>query len=337
MAPWRDAEHVRNWSVAHGSGFWVGRSRALKFFTWRLHALVPLCLPGIANLTLIDVGAAIHNLAKEAMTTERIHSDDSDALMYLWTFHHAATVHAYEANAAKADELGLAARSRPTTRAYASHLHVHNVAVGARTGYVTFKHCGHPATYEVGEPAGGCTNTHRIWQTTLDSSFPPLAPNAPFILYVKIDIEGGTLDALKGMTERLEAHATPLVSVEYALTWDAEYWRRGPVPADKRRTLNNTLEKTQRWLDEMGYDVYLLHAEGSGRTVTAVPVHGRFWHPDMEICFNRALFYGNWGSWCWNDLLVVSRYPEHRCVRDWVVGKFAFQRSRYRGEHRRPS
>ena len=70
----RDAQHVRDWSVSHGSGFWVGRSRALKFWTWNLHLVLPVCYdPVPPNLTLVDVGAGIHGL-------QRAHDDEPTAL-----------------------------------------------------------------------------------------------------------------------------------------------------------------------------------------------------------------------------------------------------------------
>ena len=327
-APFRDAQHVRQWSVTHGSGFWVGKSRGLKFWTWYLPYVLPVCFsPTPSNLALVDVGAGIHGLAKSAMTANRIHSDDSDALMFLWTFHHNATVFAYEANVKKADELKLAARARHTTSMYASHLDVRALAVGKDIREVLLEKCGYPSTYDVtplesGEPRRKCKNTDRVWQTTMDYEFPVTRRDAYFILYIKIDVEGATLDALEGMSERLAAHATPLVSVEYALSWSPEFNRRAAVPYEARGALQNSLDGFQKRYGAMGYDVFLLHAEGSGKVVTLVPVTGRFWSPDMEICANRSLFYGGWGSWCWNDLLLVSRDAKHACVRQWIRKHF---------------
>ena len=328
--PFRDAQHVRDWSVKRGSGFWVGRSRGLKFFTWFLNLVLPVCFsPVPSNLALVDVGAAIHGLAKAAMTANRIHSDDSDALMFLWTFHHNATVWAYEANAEKADELKLAAHMRPTTSAYASHLNVRTLAVGRTAGEVLLHKCGYPSTFDVFslelDPAQRrrpCAHTVRVPQTTLDNEFPVDRPGAEFLLYVKIDVEGATLDALAGMSKRLAAHATPLVSVEYALSWSPEFNRRAAVPYEARGALQNSLDGFQRRYDLMGYDTFLLHAEGSGKVVTLVPVTGKFWHADMEVCANRSLFYGSWGSWCWNDLLLVSRDAKHACVHGWIREHF---------------
>ena len=325
--PFRDAQHVRDWSVAHGPGFWVGASRALKFWTWHLHLVLPVCYdPVPPSLTLVDVGAGIHGMQREAMTTNRIYSDDSDALLFLWTFHHNATVYAYEANADKSKELTLAAAARHTTSAYASHLHVRTQAVGKAQREVAFERCGYSSNFQVAAdwapPASLCKHTDRVWQTTLDDDFPPEDKRGPFILYVKIDVEAGTPDALAGMTTRLETHHTPLVSVEYAFQWSPEFYKRTAVPFEARGALAHSLDATQRWLDALGYDTFLLHAQDRGLVVTLVPVMGRFWHSDMEICANRSLFYGNWGSWCWNDLLIVSRAPEHACVREWMHTHF---------------
>lgn len=321
--PFRDAQHVKEWSVRHGSGFWVGNSRALKFWTWYLRLVLPVCYnPAPPNLALVDVGAGIHGMQKDTMTANRIYSDDSDALLFLWTFRHNASVVAYEANADKSKELTLAAAARPTTSAYAAHLHVRTQAVGKDQREVAFERCGYPSNFQVAAdwapPASLCKRTDRVWQTTLDDDFPPEDRNGPFILYVKIDIEAGTLDALVGMAMRLKAHATPLVSLEYAFQWSPEFYKRAVVPLEARGDLVHSLNTTQRWLDALGYDVFLLHGKGSGKVVTLVPVTGRFWHSDMEVCANRSLFYGNWGSWCWNDLLIVSRAPQHECVREWM-------------------
>jgi len=326
--PFRDAQHVRDWSVKRGMGFWVGKSRALKFFTWYLNFVLPACFSPIpGNLALVDVGAGIHALGKSAMTANRIHSDDSDSLMFLWTFHHNASVFAYEANAQKADELKMAARARPTTSAYASHLDVRTLAVGSTIREVLLEKCGYPSTFDVkplesDQTRRKCKSSDRVWQTTLDSEFPVTRRDAWFILYVKIDVEGATLDALSGMQDRLAAHATPLISVEYALAWSPEFRWRAAVPHEARSALQDSLDGFQRRHDALGYDTFLVHAEGSGKVVTLVPVTGRFWSPDMEVCANRSLFYGNFGAWCWNDVLLVSRDAKHACVRQWVHKHF---------------
>ena len=263
--------------------------------------------------------------------------------MYLWTFHHAATVHAYEANAAKADELGSAARSPPRRGRGRHRTCTHNVAVGARTGYVTFKPGGHLSNYAApGEPAGGSPNTRRIWQTTLDGSprgrrRRPTRPSS--CAYVKIDIEGGTLDALKGMTERLEAHATELVSVEYAR-------RRGTPRSRSRAGAGGQAAHAQQHAREDaalarrdGRDVYLLHAEGSGRPSRPCPCtaasgarHGDLLQPGAVLRQPGVV------SSHWNDLLVDARgRPERRCVLG-EVRKFACSSGHaIAGARRRPS
>jgi hypothetical protein len=58
-------------------------------------------------------------------------------------------------------------------------------------------------------------------------------------------------------------------------------------------------------MGEYGHDTYLINAAPS--QVVLVPVHGAFWHDGLEICANRERSYGNWGQWCWNDVLVVRR------------------------------
>lgn len=292
---------------------------ALKFWTLTLHKLVPLCIATTTkNLTLVDVGAGIHNMARFAMNATGIHADDSDALLLLSTFHHSANVVAFEANDDKAVELVRAAGSRTTTKRYADHLDVRTNAVGAKTREVELRRCYHPGNYEVGIPGeeqSRCRRTSRVWQTTLDVALPP--ESGPFVLYVKIDVEGGTVAALTGMRRRLRSHATPLVSVEYAYQWDRLFTLRRAVAVHERPHLRNSLKAVQTDMDSLGYDTYLMHRQ-RGR-VTAVPVFGRLWDDAMEICANRSRFYGSWGAWCWNDLLIVSRHQRHACIRRWVL------------------
>ena len=56
-----------------------------------------------------------------------------------------------------------------------------------------------------------------------------------------------------------------------------------------------------------GYDTYLINSRGKGTGVVLIPVYGRFWHDEFEVCFHRDKVYGSYGQWCWNDVLVVLR------------------------------
>ena len=53
-----------------------------------------------------------------------------------------------------------------------------------------------------------------------------------------------------------------------------------------------------------GCATYLLHRD---RRVVLFPVHGDFWHPDLEICAHQERFYGSLKKHCWNDLIVLRK------------------------------
>ena len=93
--------------------------------------------------------------------------------------------------------------------------------------------------------------------------------------------------------------------------WHEAYGPKASVPLGQRLQIRQTLHHFQERMSALGYDTFLIHGRPPQprrpARVTLVPVHGPFWHPDYEICFDRQRWYGTYDSWCWNDLLVVRR------------------------------
>ena len=314
----------REWSVAHGRGF-LPNKLGLKRITLELDALV-LCHVPQERLVVIDVGAGIHNLAKRYINTaRRLHADDSDAIWLLSTLGARAHVHAFEANPQKAAELDAAAAARPQTANLTAHLTVHPMGVGGSDRSDHVARCGFENEWTVAgndgkaRPDSRCRRGAQINVTSLDNFVASLGDVTP--LYIKVDVEGGEWDVLKGMHSLLRRRAVPLLSFEYAVRWHPLFARgRGqPVAlrADERNlTRHRSLARFQQKLSAYGYDTYLINAGDRSSGVALVPVHDDFWHEDFEICANRTRYY--YHPWCWNDLLVVRRCDA--CTREALFG-----------------
>lgn len=307
--------------IEHGREL-LPSSLGLKRLTLQLPRLVR-CLPNKKeDVLLVDVGAGIHGLEKRwVMSAEHLHEDDSDSLWMLSSFKQKAHVHAFESNPEKAEELRQAARSRPATRSSASRLTVHAMGVGSRRGYSYVAQCGRPNTWTTRstlrdvegrnaslEPRKRCKTGARIKQIDLDT-FSNEAGMLP--LYVKVDVEGGEWSVLRGMMQLLRVGRPLVASFEYAVNWHPHFRLRKKLTVPERKeAYARSLQRFQKKLSTLHYDTYLILG---GTTVSLVPVYGDFWRDEVEICANRALYYGSYGQWCWNDLLIVYRCNE--CVR----------------------
>lgn len=310
----------------------------------RLTPLLPrllACAATGAAVHLADVGAGIHGMGQwtHVSKMQLPRHDDSDALWLLASFGERATVHAFEANPEKARELAQAARSRPRTAPHASRLRVHARGVGAASHEARLARCGGGGGNEFGvstQPLryGHCRAGAQLNVTSLDAYASEAA--VPSFLYVKVDVEGGEWAVLDGMRGLLAQRRVEVVSFEYAGGWNpafnaydrlfTNHLLRADEPLNEsvidkwRRTVsprvalgwNHTLGRFQVEVGRLGYDTYLIYADRAG--VTLLPVHGAFWHPHLEICFNRKRFYGS-GHHCWNDLLVVRRAQARRLAR----------------------
>lgn len=145
-----------DWSVHHGGGF-IARSLGLKRLTVQLHRLLRCFEDNLDGgpALIIDVGAGIHGLSREwVFRVKNLHDDDSDSLWLLGSFGSRASVHAFEANAAKAAELRAAAAARPLTSKFTDRFTVHNVGVGAASGTSSVARCGGANTWSVHGNAG---------------------------------------------------------------------------------------------------------------------------------------------------------------------------------------
>lgn len=295
-------EKMRDWAIAHGSGF-LPRNLGLKMFTSMLPTLAS-CLKYEHPHILFDIGAGIHGIERFAMNAEKLHEDDSDALWMLRSFKNSSRIYAFEPNIIKAEQLRKAAMTRWYTKNFVNNMIVINKAVGSHNYRLPMQKCGAPNTWQVGLDTGCPKSKHEIDIVSLDS-FVLTNIDVP-ILYVKVDVEGNKMKVLEGMTELLRNNKIQIASFEYAVGWNPLFNLRRPLSHGERLDAYNTsLFNFRRIADTFGYDAYLIH--GSKKRITLLPISETYWHSDLEICFNRKMFYGNWGQWCWNDFLIVLR------------------------------
>lgn len=280
----------------------------LKVLTLQLHRLLS-CVNASSSspVSLIDIGAGIHSLdEKYVYSADRLHPDDSDALWLLKGFGTQAMVHAFDISHEEIVKLKRAAKERPMTRDVASQLYVHHSGVGASAGVGRMDKCGLPNTYSLAhanDTEKKC-RSKEVAITTMDAfARDELGGHAP--LYVKVDTEGGEYAVLDGMPGLLKAGSVPLLSFEYAVKWDPLFSlnRGAPLNAEQREQVVHSLKRFTARLSDHGYDSYLINAP-TWDAVTLVPIHGKFWRDEYEICANRTRFY--YGH-CWNDFLAVRR------------------------------
>lgn len=324
----RDAVH--EFARTNGAGFWGGRGTLN-----RLHAKLPAlvrCTPrSLDPIVLVDIGAAIQGLAYPwNLNATRMRAADSDSLLLLGYFaSHSIQVHAFEMQRDKVDELRIAVTRRPWTQNIAQRLVVHNQGVGSRATRMHIRQCGASNTYALEDAPLVATGVNRCRRSVDDVEVTTLdlwansANVSPF--YVKLDVEGSEWDAVQGMLGLLTQGRIQLMSVEYAFGWN---WRFLDKTQRERPTIhvkahrqdehvgvndtNVTLFAFQGLMSSVGYDTYLLH--GGSRAVpqvVLVPVHGPYWHPDLEICNDHTRFFP---QPCYTDLLVVRR--GNTCMRN---------------------
>ena len=94
---------------------------------------------------------------------------------------------------------------------------------------------------------------------------------------LKVDAEGADRDVLDGAESLLAANRIRLVLFEYGHGW----------LAGQSDTSAANLETTVKWLDGLGYDVYLVGD-------VLLPLHGDCWFADLE-------------TWAWSNVVAVSR------------------------------
>lgn len=315
-------ENILNWSVRHGRGF-ISRNLGLKRLTVELDALLPCAQPANGEavpVILVDVGAGIHGLQPQFINSAKgLHEDDSDSLWLLGSFGSRGHVHAFEANANKANELRLAAATRTRTANFTEHYTVHTEGVGRTSGQTHVNQCGTENTWSIEANQQGlrhrCKQGDAITLTTIDA-FVASLPIHTVPLYIKVDVEGGEWDVLAGMHSTLLSRRFALMSFEYAVFWHKSFHSKELSAAQRQAASSVSLYRFQQTLTGYGYDTYLINAGDATSGVVLVPIHGDFWHNDLEICFNRSHFYKN--SHCWNDVLAVRQGDT--CVREALFG-----------------
>ena len=314
---------VFDWAQRNGRSF-PASALGLKRLSVELDELLRCRSPSEEAL-IIDVGAGIHNLGEEWIFKVRsVHDDDSDALWLLGSFGPWARIHAFEANKVKAVELQKAARLRRRTTGFSEQLVVHSMGVGGENRVANLAKCtDYPNAWSITGNRGtaansrlNCKTGHEINVTTLDDFVDrlPGGPAAP--LYIKIDVEGGEWDVLRGMRKLLTERRVAVASFEYAVGWHPAFKKRVLTDTDRDVIQSGaTLQRFQRELSTYGYDTYLVNAGKRNSGVVLVPVYGAFWRDELEICFNRSRWYF---ERCWNDLIVVRRCDT--CVKQVLFG-----------------
>lgn len=313
---------VYDWAQHNGRGF-PASALGLKRLSVELDELLR-CRSPSEEVLIIDVGAGIHNLGAEWIFNVRsLHDDDSDALWLLGSFGPWARIHAFEANKPKAVELQKAARLRRRTASFSEQFVVHNVGVGGENRVGHLARCtNYPNAWSITGNAGtatsrDCKKGHEINVTTLDDFVDGLPGGVAAPLYIKIDVEGGEWDVLRGMRRLLSERRVAVASFEYAIGWHPAFKKRTISDADREDVTRSgaTLQRFQRELSTFGYDTYLVNAGKRNSGVVLVPVYGDFWRDELEICFNRTRWYT---ERCWNDLIVVRRCDT--CVKEVLFG-----------------
>ena len=94
---------------------------------------------------------------------------------------------------------------------------------------------------------------------------------------LKVDAEGADRDVLDGAESLLAANRIRVVLFEYGHGW----------LAGQSDTSAANLETTVKWLDGLGYDVYLVGD-------VLLPLHGGCWFAELE-------------TWAWSNVVAVSR------------------------------
>lgn len=309
--------------LENGDGFFVGESGALKWLTNRMGpTLVDLArVQAGGRVVALDLGAGKYGSEGS--------SDDSDSLLLLGEvcqLNQNCEVHAFEAIPQKAKQLGEEVVRRAKTKAFAENYFVHQMAISnASSGTVKLYPPGSAKSlnnYKVASSndelsESSLQNAIDVPVTNLDTFLESrglMAPGA--VSYVKIDIEGGEMNALYGARKALELGAISMLSFEYGFQWTPASRRISLGHANRKKMRTLILEREQvdiftpegswkhgpmepreifgdksllhasRFLDSLGFDVYLLNSRRKEKHAPVlVPVsHGHFLEPMSELC-----------------------------------------------------
>ena len=154
------------------------------------------------------------------------------------------------------------------------------------------------------------------------------------VLILKVDVEGHEMSVLRGATKAIAAGRVPIILLEYGdkmspAIWDGMKTRFKSVPAapTPQEMVGPSLYSLQRWGNEMGYDTFLLGAVG--RKPVMVPLTGRLWRNEYEVCRDKSQKWSNngkqwrnfsawnpeWSAVCWYDVALVLRQPHSPTLR----------------------
>jgi len=320
-------DQLRAFTTTNTSGFFVGKSGALKWITQELgklkHAMVEESAPveGRPWPVAIDIGAGKYGPMGSI--------DDSDSLLLLPVLcdgSRECQIHAVEAIPIKAEQLEEEAARRPSTAPYKHHLHWHAAGFGAVESNMTMIPSGQAASMNNYKIVASVDNVpdelkqhaFQVPVHTMDAFLERHGlVKVDAVFYVKVDIEGGEFDVFRGSARALEVGAIQFLSFEYGFQWSPEYrdaslsfgqrvhrwnrepkikshsgaWEYGPtVPLDSYK--GATLDKVVSMFDGFGYDVYMLNSRGLHEPPVLVPVGaGFFLHPHSELCAHDPFIF----------------------------------------------
>ena len=247
------------WATEHRQNFIVGGGNDPSLGLKRIHrTILPRVLQTLLRsarpCVLIDVGAASYGV-KEGY-------DYSDSLIFLSLFQARCSVHAFDLGESNLQEL-------QRSSGHHSSLHTHRLALSDNAGQSSIRTPGGLSMGNLWSIAPDPSLHGRaglIPTTTLDIFAEQ--NNIPHVAYLKVDVQGSEPQVAKGMTNLLTQRRLALGSFEYSQHWGAQ----------------ESLQKFQSWLREHGYATYLVAADPKRRGTFLVPVSGRFWRRDLEMC-----------------------------------------------------
>jgi FkbM family methyltransferase len=138
------------------------------------------------------------------------------------------------------------------------------------------------------------------------------------INFLKVDVEGHELKAIKGCMRLLSLGRVDVLTFEYGDKWNQEIKDSVSTGAGPQDELTHVPQEPSLFsaislLYDTGMDVFYI---GDG---FLVPVSGPWWTPTLQICLFTHLFPGIQGS-CWMDLIAIRRNWQGRTefVKKWV-------------------
>lgn len=136
------------------------------------------------------------------------------------------------------------------------------------------------------------------------------------------------MSVLRGGMEAISAGRVPVILLEYGdkmspAIWDGmkRHFSDAAAAPTPQLMEGSSLYSLQTWASGIGYDTYLIGA--TGKRAILVPVTGRLWRDEYEVCrdkkqkfstngrtwMNFSAWNPQWSAVCWYDVALVLRKP----------------------------